>query len=126
MKSKVDILKEKLELSKLGGGTERNDKQHKKGKLTARERVTLLMDPGSFEEIGGLVIHRTKDFGMENQQVLWRWCDYRLWYCEWKIGVRFCTGFYGFWWRIIGNTCREDLQGHGYGYENRGSHDRTE
>jgi len=68
MKSKVDILKEKLELSKLGGGTERNDKQHKKGKLTARERVTLLMDPGSFEEIGGLVIHRTKDFGMENQQ----------------------------------------------------------
>ena len=68
MKSKVEILKEKLELSKLGGGADRNEKQHKKGKLTARERVTLLMDPGSFEEIGGLVIHRTKDFGMENQQ----------------------------------------------------------
>ena len=68
MKSKTDILKEKLELSKAGGGAERNAKQHQKGKLTARERVTLLMDPGSFEEIGGLVIHRTKDFGMESQQ----------------------------------------------------------
>ena len=68
MKSKTDILKEKLELSKAGGGADRNAKQHQKGKLTARERVTLLMDPGSFEEIGGLVIHRTKDFGMESQQ----------------------------------------------------------
>ena len=68
MKSKTDILKEKLELSKAGGGADRNAKQHQKGKLTARERVSLLMDPGSFEEIGGLVIHRTKDFGMENQQ----------------------------------------------------------
>lgn len=41
--------------------------QHKKGKLTARERVELLMDAGSFEEIGALVTHRTKDFGMEKE-----------------------------------------------------------
>ena len=46
----------------------RNAAQHKKGKLTARERISLLMDPGSFEEIGALVVHRTKDFGMEDQQ----------------------------------------------------------
>ncbi|RYF88887.1 MAG: acyl-CoA carboxylase subunit beta, partial [Chitinophagaceae bacterium] len=68
MKSKVDILREKLEAGKLGGGAERNNKQHEKGKLTARERIRLLMDPGSFEEIGALVLHRTKDFGMEEQQ----------------------------------------------------------
>ena len=68
MKSKADILREKLEEGKLGGGVERNNTQHKKGKLTARERITLLMDPGSFEEIGALVLHRTKDFGMEEQQ----------------------------------------------------------
>ena len=68
MKSKVDILREKIEEGKLGGGKDRNAKQHKKGKLTARERITLLMDPGSFEEIGALVLHRTKDFGMEDQQ----------------------------------------------------------
>ncbi|MBK9570865.1 MAG: acyl-CoA carboxylase subunit beta [Chitinophagaceae bacterium] len=68
MKSKVDILRKKIEEGKLGGGKDRNAKQHKKGKLTARERITLLMDPGSFEEIGALVLHRTKDFGMEDQQ----------------------------------------------------------
>src|SRR5690606_25398675 len=42
--------------------------QHKKGKLTARERIMLLMDDESFEEIGALVVHRTKDFGMDNQR----------------------------------------------------------
>jgi propionyl-CoA carboxylase beta chain len=68
MKSKLEILREKIEEGKEGGGGERNAIQHKKGKLTARERITLLMDPGSFEEIGALVLHRTKDFGMEEQQ----------------------------------------------------------
>ncbi|MBD0333230.1 MAG: methylmalonyl-CoA carboxyltransferase, partial [Chitinophagaceae bacterium] len=68
MKSKIEILREKIEKSKLGGGIARIDAQHKKGKLTARERINLLMDAGSFEEIGALVLHRTKDFGMEEQQ----------------------------------------------------------
>ncbi len=68
MKSKIALLKSKIEEGKLGGGTIRNNTQHKKGKLTARERIALLIDPGSFEEIGALVIHRTKDFGMEEQQ----------------------------------------------------------
>jgi len=68
MKSKVEILREKLKEGKLGGGSKRIEAQHAKGKLTAWERIQLLMDPGSFEEIGALVIHRTKDFGMEAQQ----------------------------------------------------------
>src|SRR5436189_4236493 len=68
MNPKVDVLREKIEEGKLGGGPDRIATQHTKGKLTARERITLLMDPGSFEEIGALVIHRTKDFGMEDQQ----------------------------------------------------------
>lgn len=68
MKSKIEILREKVIEGKQGGGAERNATQHKKGKLTARERITLLMDQGSFEEIGALVLHRTKDFGMEDQQ----------------------------------------------------------
>lgn len=67
MKRKTEILREKLEEGKLGGGQKRIDAQHKKGKLTARERIELLMDPGSFEEIGALVTHRTKDFGMEKE-----------------------------------------------------------
>src|SRR6218665_2330050 len=67
MKSKLDLLNQKLETGKLGGGKHRIDAQHKKGKLTARERVHLLLDAGSFEEIGALVVHRTQDFGMDKQ-----------------------------------------------------------
>src|SRR5437762_5451580 len=67
-KTKSDILQEKIATGRQGGGATRNKAQHSKGKLTARERITLLMDPGSFEEIGALVLHRTKDFGMEDQQ----------------------------------------------------------
>jgi len=67
MDSKIKTLNDKLELAKLGGGQARIDKQHQKKKLTARERVLYLLDEGSFEEIGALVTHRTKDFGMEKQ-----------------------------------------------------------
>lgn len=53
-----------------GGGIDRIASQHKKGKLTARERIHFLLDEGSFEEIGSLVVHRSRDFGMEKQQFL--------------------------------------------------------
>src|SRR3978361_514683 len=68
MKSKIAVLNQKLAEGKSGGGKKRVDTQHKKGKLSARERIALLMDPGSFEEIGALVVHRTIDFGMAEQQ----------------------------------------------------------
>ncbi|MFK7831696.1 MAG: acyl-CoA carboxylase subunit beta [Winogradskyella sp.] len=68
MNNNIKTLNEKLALSKLGGGQARIDKQHQKKKLTARERVMYLLDEGSFEEIGALVTHRTKDFGMADQQ----------------------------------------------------------
>ena len=67
MNKKLGLLREKRQKAFEGGGTLRIESQHKKGKLTARERIMLLMDQGSFEEIGALVIHRTKDFGMEDQ-----------------------------------------------------------
>lgn len=67
---RYSTLKVKLAQSKLGGGENRIEQQHKKGKLTARERVDLLLDPGSFEEIGALVVHRTTDFGMDKQRFL--------------------------------------------------------
>jgi len=68
MKENEKILHDKLAESKLGGGQARIDKQHAKGKLTARERLHFLLDDGSFEELGALVTHRTKDFGMEKQK----------------------------------------------------------
>jgi len=64
---KQEALAQKLSEARLGGGEARIEKQHKKGKLTARERVHLLLDPGSFEEIGALVTHRTHDFDMQEQ-----------------------------------------------------------
>lgn len=56
--------------AKLGGGQKRIDSQHSKGKLTARERVDILLDPGSFEEIGMLVTHRSSDFGLDKEHYL--------------------------------------------------------
>lgn len=53
------------ETATLGGGQARIDKQHAKGKLTARERIAALLDPGSFLEAGALVQHRCTDFGMD-------------------------------------------------------------
>src|ERR1700719_1061410 len=53
----------------LGGGEKRLEDQHKKGKLTARERITLLLDEGSFEEFDMFVRHRATDFGMADQKV---------------------------------------------------------
>ena len=64
---KIALLKEKTKLALKGGGDKRIEDQHKKGKLTARERLQLLLDEGSFEEIGKLVMHRSKDFGMEKE-----------------------------------------------------------
>ena len=52
-----------------GGGRERIERQHAEGKLTARERVELLLDPGSFFELDRLVVHRSRDFGMEKTQI---------------------------------------------------------
>ena len=68
--AKFDKLSQLNDEALLGGGQKRIDSQHAKGKLTARERVDLLMDEGSFEEIGKLVKHRSKEFGLEKQQYL--------------------------------------------------------
>jgi len=61
-------LEQKIAAALKGGGQKRIDAQHKKGKLTARERISMLLDKGSFEELGMLVEHRERDFGIENEQ----------------------------------------------------------
>lgn len=69
MSRKIDELHHLTEESEKGGGEERIEKQHKEGKLTARERISLLVDEGSFVEMDRFVLHRCLDFGMQNQQV---------------------------------------------------------
>ncbi|MDP2883499.1 MAG: acyl-CoA carboxylase subunit beta [Ignavibacteria bacterium] len=67
---KVKHLLEERERALQGGGAKRIEEQHKKGKLTARERIEILLDDGSFEEIGMFVQHHSTDFGLENQKYL--------------------------------------------------------
>ncbi|MHC8509728.1 MAG: acyl-CoA carboxylase subunit beta [Rhodospirillales bacterium] len=62
-------LEEKRAQARLGGGERRIEAQHKKGKLTARERIETLLDPGSFEEWDMFVEHRSSDFGMADQKI---------------------------------------------------------
>lgn len=63
-------LKDKMELARMGGGAEAIEKQHQRGKLTARERLQLLLDPNSFEEIDAFRTHSCTDFGMADKKFL--------------------------------------------------------
>jgi propionyl-CoA carboxylase beta chain len=65
----LDDLRERIRRAEEGGGAERRERQHREGKLTARERVGLLLDEGTFEELDKLVEHRCLDFGMAGQKV---------------------------------------------------------
>ncbi|MBP7076765.1 MAG: methylmalonyl-CoA carboxyltransferase, partial [Bacteroidales bacterium] len=68
--NKIGELVSKRAEARLGGGEKRIQAQHDKGKLTARERIELLLDPGSFEEFDMFVTHRCTDFGLEKEIVL--------------------------------------------------------
>jgi propionyl-CoA carboxylase beta chain len=67
--NQTETLDQRERRAELGGGADRLEKQHAAGKLTARERVALLFDPGTFEELDKLVTHRCRDFGMDDQIV---------------------------------------------------------
>ena len=69
MKEILEALEAKREAARQGGGERRIEAQHDKGKLTARERLEILLDEGSFEEIGMFVEHRCSDFGMEDKKI---------------------------------------------------------
>ena len=68
MKDILEQLEARRDQARLGGGQRRIDAQHSKGKLTARERIEVLLDEGSFEEFDMFVAHRCVDFGMEKQK----------------------------------------------------------
>ncbi|MDD1764451.1 MAG: hypothetical protein LUQ46_00355, partial [Candidatus Methanomethyliaceae archaeon] len=70
LSDKFKELEDLKEKAKLGGGSEAIEKQHKGGKLTARERMEKLLDPSSYVEVDQLVVHRCRDFDMEKKRVL--------------------------------------------------------
>src|SRR6204780_5923441 len=69
MSDRLEDLRRRHAVTEEGGGEERRARQHKEGKLNARERVDLLLDEGTFEEMDKLVRHRCRDFGMEEQVI---------------------------------------------------------
>src|SRR2546422_11391354 len=70
MREKLDLLQQKRAESQLGGGAERIKVQHEKGKMTARERLDALLDPGTFVELDRFVTHRSSDFGLADEKYL--------------------------------------------------------
>src|SRR5213592_1580038 len=70
MREKLDLLQQKRAQSELGGGAERIATQHEKGKMTARERLAALLDPGTFVELDRFVTHRSTDFGLADEKYL--------------------------------------------------------
>ena len=69
MNSRLEELRRRHAAAEAGGGPERRERQHKEGKLSARERVDFLLDEGTFEELDKLVRHRCRDFGMDDQVI---------------------------------------------------------
>ena len=69
VQEKIELLHQKLDTIEMGGGQQKIDKQHEKGKMTARERLHMLFDEGSFTEISQFIHHRCTNFGMEKKDV---------------------------------------------------------
>src|SRR5438132_2531657 len=69
LEQKLEELKKRDHLAEEGGGARRREKQHKEGKMSARERIEFLLDEGTFEETDKLVTHRCNDFGMSEQKL---------------------------------------------------------
>ncbi len=140
MSNQLEKIKELIDrrtAARLGGGEKAIAKQHEKGKYTARERIAMLLDEGSFEEMDMFVEHRCTNFGMEKKHypgdgvvtgcgtiemyefrygketLSRRRCSYRLRYHRWSLGLHFRTGFHCFCRFIVGNHVFEDLQNHG-------------
>ena len=98
MSSILEELEARREKARAGGGTKRIEAQHAKGKLTARERLDVLLDEDSFEEFDMFVTHRATEFGMDKVKY---------------PGDGVVTG-----WGTI-NPRAKDMQNHGYGYAQR-------
>ncbi len=126
LEEKIAELKKRNRLAEEGGGEKRRERQHKEGKMSARERIEFLLDEGTFEETDKLVTHRCSDFGMLEQKPYgdgfvtgYGRIEGRLVYC-----LR--AGFHCVWRIAVGDQRREDREDHGSGRENGRSGDWIE
>ncbi len=124
MKDILDRLETRRQDARLGGGKGRIEAQHKRGKLTARERIELLLDKGSFEELDMFVEHRSNEFGMEKTKIPgdgvvtgWGTVNGRTVYL-------FSKDFTVFGGSLSRDACAENHQGAGHGDEGARAHHR--
>ena len=121
MSNQLEKIKELIDrrtAARLGGGEKAIAKQHEKGKYTARERIAMLLDEGSFEEMDMFVEHRCTNFGMEKKHYPG---DGVVTGCGRAFGLYLCTRFHSFCRFFVRNHVSEDLQDHGSGNENGSS-----
>ncbi len=122
----IEQLERKREAARMGGGHKRIDAQHAKGKLTARERIELLLDDGSFEEWDMFVEHRCTDFGMADNKIPGDGVVTGYGMINGRLVFVFSQDFTVFGGALVRGPCREDLQGHGPGDEGRRAGHRPE
>ena len=121
MKDIVEKLDHRRAGARAGGGAARIEAQHKRGKLTARERMELLMDKGSFEEFDMFVEHRSAEFGMEKIEDSGRRRGHRLGHRQRPHRVRLRQGFHRVRRLAQRGPCPEDRQDPGPGHEGAGA-----
>ena len=92
---RIELLHNNLAHVEAMGGEKKVEKQHAKGKLTARERLALLFDEGSFVEVNALVKSRCYNFGQEKKDLPGEGVVTGLWYCRRKTRIRICPGLHG-------------------------------
>jgi len=102
MSRKIEELKKIKKIAKLGGGEDKIKSQHEKGKLTARERIDLLLDKGSFEEFDLFVRHQSTDFGLDKQRFYTDGVVNRDWENSWQDSLHIFSDF-----TILGGSLAE-------------------
>ena len=112
MSNQLEKIKELIErraVARIGGGEKAIAKQHEKGKYTARERLAMLLDEGSFEEMDMFVEHRCTNFGMEKKHYPGDGVVTGCGTIEGLSLISFCTGLYRYCRFTVGNNVTEDL-----------------
>ena len=119
-----DVLKElerRRDIARAGGGQARIAAQHARGKLTARERVEIFLDEGSFEEFDMYVEHRSTDFGMEKSKIPGDGVVTGWGTVNGRPVFLFAKDFTCVRRLAVGGACREDAEGAGHGAERTGA-----
>ena len=115
LEEKIAELKKRDQMAQEGGGAQRRERQHKEGKMSARERVEFLLDEGTFEETDKLVTHRCHNFGMEKQKIYGDGFITGYGRVEGRLVFLFAQDFTVFGGSLSETNAGEDRQGHGSG-----------